>query len=42
MIPNSELRVVENISGHRDLFNSEPSYIEQVDQHLGELLDSPA
>ena len=42
MIPNSELRVVESISGHLGLFNLEPSYIEQVDQHLGELLDSPA
>ena len=23
------------------LFSLEPSYVEQVDQHLGELLDSP-
>jgi homoserine O-acetyltransferase/O-succinyltransferase len=42
MVPNSELRVVESISGHLGLFNLEPSYMEQVDQHLGELLDSPA
>ena len=42
MIPNSELRVVESISGHISLFNLEPSYIEQIDGHLGELLDSPA
>ena len=42
MILNSELRVVESISGHLGLFNLEPSYIEQVDQHLGDLLDSPA
>ena len=42
MLPNSELRVVESISGHLGLFNMEPSYMEQVDGHLGELLDSPA
>jgi len=42
MISNSELRVVEIISGHLGLFNLEPRYMEQVDQHLGELLDSPA
>jgi homoserine O-acetyltransferase len=42
IIPNSELRVVESVSGHLGLFNLEPSYMEQVDQHLGELLDSPA
>jgi homoserine O-acetyltransferase len=42
MIPNSELRVVESISGHLGLFNLEPSYMEQIDRHLGELLESPA
>ena len=42
MLPNSELRVVESISGHLGLFNLEPSYMEQIDQHLSELLDSPA
>lgn len=42
MIPNSELRVVESISGHLGLFNLEPGYMEQIDRHLGELLDSPA
>jgi homoserine O-acetyltransferase/O-succinyltransferase len=38
----SSKTVVESISGHLGLFNLEPSYMEQVDQHLGELLDSPA
>ena len=42
LIPNSELRVIESISGHLGLFNLEPGYMEQVDGHLGELLDSPA
>ncbi len=42
MVPNSELRVVESISGHLGLFNLESSYMEQVDGHLGELLDLPA
>ncbi len=40
MIPNSELRVVESISGHLGLFNLEPSYMEQVDRNLGELLEA--
>jgi hypothetical protein len=30
MIPNSELRVVESISGNLSLFNLETSYMEQV------------
>ncbi len=38
MIPNSEFRVIESVSGHLGLFGLEPSYIEQVDRHLGELL----
>jgi homoserine O-acetyltransferase len=42
LVPNSELRVVESISGHLGLFGLEPSYMKQVDRHLGELLDQPA
>jgi hypothetical protein len=41
MIPRSKLRMVESISRHLGLFNLERSNIEQVDGHLGELLDSP-
>lgn len=42
LVPGSELRVVESISGHLSLFGQEPSFMEQVDQHLGELLESSA
>ena len=42
LIQDSELRVVESISGHLGLFSLEPAYMEQIDRHLGELLDSPA
>ena len=38
LIPGSELRVVESVSGHLGLFGLEPTYIQQVDAHLGELL----
>jgi homoserine O-acetyltransferase/O-succinyltransferase len=39
LIPNSELRVVNSIWGHFALFGLDPSYIEQLDRHLSELLD---
>jgi homoserine O-acetyltransferase len=42
LVPGSELRVVESISRHLGLFGLEPGYMEQVDRHLGELLDQPA
>ncbi len=42
MIPNSELRVVESMGGHLGLFGFEPGYMQQVDRHLGELLEQPA
>ncbi len=42
LIANSELRVVDSVSGHLGLFSLEPSYMEQIDQLLGELLDTPA
>jgi homoserine O-acetyltransferase len=42
LISDSELRVVDSTSGHLGLFGLEPNFMEQVDQHLGELLDQPA
>ncbi len=42
LVRNSELRVIKSISGHLGLFSLEPSYMEQVDRHLGELLATPA
>ncbi|HEY5853457.1 MAG TPA: alpha/beta fold hydrolase [Aldersonia sp.] len=38
LIKNSELRVIESISGHLGLFNLEPAFMEQVDAHLRALL----
>ena len=38
MIPNSELRVVDDVLGHLVLFGVAPTYKPQIDQHLGELL----
>jgi homoserine O-acetyltransferase/O-succinyltransferase len=40
-VPNSGLRVVESIAGHLGLFGLEPGYIDQIDWHLGELLEEP-
>jgi homoserine O-acetyltransferase/O-succinyltransferase len=42
LIPGSELRVVESTGGHLGLFAFEPGYMEQIDRHVGELLDHPA
>lgn len=41
-VKNSELRVIDDILGHLALFAVAPTYMPQIDQHLGELLDSPA
>jgi len=38
LISGSELRVVTDILGHLGLFGIAPSYMEQIDRHLGELL----
>ena len=38
LVPGSELRVVQSVSGHLGLFGLEPEYIQQVDRHLGDLL----
>ena len=42
LIPNSELRIVDSVSGHLGLFGLEPTYMQQIDQHLGELLATDA
>ena len=41
-IKTSELRVIDDILGHLGLFAVAPTYMPQIDQHLGELLDGPA
>jgi homoserine O-acetyltransferase/O-succinyltransferase len=41
LIPGSELRVIDDVHGHASLFNLVPTYQEQVDRHLGELLALP-
>ncbi len=38
LIPGSELRVVTDILGHLGLFGISPTYMEQIDRHLGDLL----
>ena len=38
LIKNSELHVIDSVSGHLGLFGLEPEYIEQVDSHLRALL----
>lgn len=40
LIRNSELRVIHDVHGHASLFNLVPTYAEQVDAALSELLDS--
>ena len=37
-IKGSELRVVNDVLGHLALFGVAPTYMPQIDQHLGELL----
>jgi homoserine O-acetyltransferase/O-succinyltransferase len=39
LIPGSELRVINSIWGHFALLGLDLSILEQVDRHLGELLD---
>ena len=38
LVPGSELRVLEDLAGHLALFGVEPTWLPQVDRHLGELL----
>jgi homoserine O-acetyltransferase/O-succinyltransferase len=37
-VKGSELRVVQDVLGHLGLFGVAPTYMPQIDQHLGELL----
>ena len=38
LTPRSELKVIDDVLGHLGLFGVAPTYIAQVDEHLGELL----
>jgi len=40
LIPGSELRVINSLWGQLVLLGLDSSYTEQVDRHLGELLDT--
>jgi homoserine O-acetyltransferase len=39
LIPNSERRVIESVSGHAGIFCLKPEFCAQVDGHLRELLE---
>ena len=41
LTPNSEFRVIHSYAGHLGLFGLEPSYFEQIDDNLKELLAIP-
>lgn len=41
LVPGSEMRVLHSIAGHFGLFGFEPSYLAELDAHLGELLATP-
>jgi homoserine O-acetyltransferase/O-succinyltransferase len=38
LIPDSEFRIVDDILGHLALFGVAPTYMPQIDEHLGDLL----
>ncbi len=38
LIKNSELHVIEDVLGHLGLFGVSPTYMPQIDRHLGDLL----
>jgi homoserine O-acetyltransferase/O-succinyltransferase len=38
LVPDSELRVTEDVLGHLGLFGVAPTFMAQIDRHLGELL----
>ncbi len=42
LIAGSQLRVIEDVSGHLGLFAINPAFIPQVDEALRELLATPA
>lgn len=39
LIPESELRVIEDVQGHLALFGLEPTFMPQIDRHISELLN---
>ncbi|MDN3670718.1 alpha/beta fold hydrolase [Echinicola jeungdonensis] len=41
LTPNSEMRIIHSYAGHLGLFGIEPSFSEQVDKYLKEILDTP-
>ncbi|WP_404350626.1 alpha/beta fold hydrolase [Phycicoccus jejuensis] len=41
MTPGAEVRMLHSIAGHFGLFGFEQSYLDEVDAHLRELLDTP-
>lgn len=41
LTPNSELRIIHSYAGHLGLFGFEPSFREQIDKYLGEVLAIP-
>ena len=42
LVSGGELRVIESDGGHLALFGIDPAFMEQVDRHLGELLEIPS
>jgi homoserine O-acetyltransferase len=38
LVPRSELRIVDDVQGHLALFGVAPTFMPQIDRHLGELL----
>lgn len=42
LIAGAQFRPIRSIDGHLALFGADPEFIKQVDQHLSELLNSPA
>ncbi len=42
MIPGSELHVIEDVQGHLGLFGVAPTFMPQIDEHLGDLLATDA
>ncbi len=40
LVPDSELRVVDDVLGHLGLFAVADTYRPQIDRHLTELLDT--
>ena len=41
LIPGAELRIIDDVGGHWSLFGFEPTFLQQVDRNLNELLATP-